>query len=38
VAIPGNADLSINSSGATFGNISTKTGTRTFQAQLRLEF
>ena len=37
-AIPGNADLSINSTGATFGNISTKTGNRTFQAQLRLEF
>jgi hypothetical protein len=37
-AIPGNADLSINSTGATFGNISTKMGTRTFQAQLRLEF
>ncbi|PYS36435.1 MAG: hypothetical protein DMG14_24410 [Acidobacteria bacterium] len=35
--IPGGADLNINSN-VTFGNISTKTGTRTFQAQMRLEF
>jgi len=35
--VPGNAVLNINSTEA-FGNISTKTGTRTFQAQLRLGF
>jgi hypothetical protein len=34
---PSNPDLNINSS-VTFGNILTKTGTRTFQAQVRLEF
>ena len=35
---PFNPDLSINSAGTSFGNISTKTGTRQFQAVLRLEF
>jgi hypothetical protein len=34
---PSNPDLNINSN-VTFGNISTKTGNRQFQAQVRLEF
>jgi hypothetical protein len=34
----GNPDLNINSNTTTFGNISTKTGVRQFQANMRLEF
>jgi Carboxypeptidase regulatory-like domain len=35
---PANPNLNINSTTATFGNIATKTGNRTIQGMLRLEF
>jgi hypothetical protein len=35
---PANPTLDMNSTTSAFGNISTKTGTRTFQGQMRLEF